>query len=259
MIESRNDLGWNCIDFEAVDCGGPTQRLFDASARQGAGKVLLRDAVPSCYIELPTSWEAFLMVLSKNHRKRCRRWCREYFDTGRVACFSTDAGWHPDVAFEVLVMLHNERRAGLGGGAFDDPRFERFLRNALTRLAARGMAEVRAIQMNGRFLAVECVLVGTRAIHAYQSGLAGAGLEHNAGALSTIAMVQSAIDRGMQRLDLMRGTEAYKFHWGARVQPMQRIGWWPPTVGGRLAHSTNLLWDLSKTMVQAVASASPSE
>ncbi|RMF44320.1 MAG: GNAT family N-acetyltransferase [Planctomycetota bacterium] len=253
LIDARAALEWNRIDFEAVDRDGPTHRLFSNLGEIPTGRVLLSDALPTCCIELPVNWESYLAGLSRNHRKRCRRWCRGYLDTGRVITRSTVEDWHPDVAFELLVTLHNERRSQLGGGAFDDPRFERFLHTAIQRLAPRGMAEIRAIQMDGRFLAVECLLLGPRTMYAYQSGLAVAGLEHNAGALSMITLVQSAIERGLQYLDLMRGAEEYKFHWGARIQPLQRIGWWPATVGGALGHSSSLFWQFSKSVMQTVA------
>ena len=36
-------------------------------------------------------------------------------------------------------------------------------------------------------------------------------------------LARRALERGLRRLDFLRGNEAYKYEWGARDEPIQRL------------------------------------
>lgn len=230
----QRELPWGSLKLEAVDsrdpnCGGLLQALSQAGCPQ-----LGRPDVGSCAIDLPGDWENYLMQVSKNHRKRCRRWYKQYFETGRATVDVATTTSECMASWQNLIDLHNARRATVGQqGAFHDPRFAEFLRRVTPKLADRGSVQLRLLRIDERPLAAEYVLLGPDCWYAYQSGLSPAGQEHAAGSLSILAMLRDAVAAGCTRFDLLRGDEDYKFSWGATHRPASTLTVRPPSLVAR--------------------------
>jgi len=226
---------WDKIELEAINRDDlVSQQLLDLLQEAECPRVEF-DQPGSCYVVLPSSFDEYLMSISKNNRKRCRRWEKTYFQTGRaqirVATSPEDclANW------QTLVAFHNARRLSLGErGAFENPSFETFHRKAVPLLADIGKVQLRVLEVDGQPMAVEYVLQADDTWYAYQSGMCDVGEAVSAGNLSILALVQDAIAAGCQRLDLLRGTEAYKFSWGALHRPAHSTIVRPPTSMARL-------------------------
>lgn len=245
---------WKRIELESVPQNGLThsvcQRIHDRVW------VHQSDALPTCEIDLPATWEAYLASLSKNHRKRCRRWLREYDRHGNLESISTRDGWPTDDALDTLVRLHNERRNALHceePSLFTCTSFLKFLKAAFVDLSQLGMAEISAIRLDQQLLAVELEFHGASTTYAYQSGLAMAGLQHSGGSLSLLSRIRSAIENGRSTYDLMRGDEQYKFRWNAVPSPTVRLQIRPLTTSGHLSHRSAVLLDGSKLWLKGLS------
>ncbi len=214
----RNEGGNHCgqMFLEAADADDAVLARQLAGLRERGWLVTTRAQSGSSCIELPASWEQYLATVSKNHRKRCRKWQREFFETGRAR---VDVATEPEdclQSFGHLVRLHNQRRQAAGKrGAFEDDDFRQFHRLAIRRLAESGKIQLRLVWIDEEPAAVEYVLVDNAALYAYQSGMSTAGEAVSAGNLSVLSLIRDAIELRRRRVDLLRGTEAYKFSWGA--------------------------------------------
>ncbi len=215
---------WQQVTLDSVDEGDEgVSRVIARLAEQGC-PVSYKSEPGSCYIDLPESWEAMLMSVSKNHRKKCRRLERKYFDTGRATIQTLRTPGECSAAFDLLVRLHNDRRDALGDrGAFEEPGFLAFHRSVIEELAKEGQVEIRVVSIDGQAVAAEYLLEENGIQYAYQGGLSAEGEEMSAGSLSLVALVRDAIEAGHRRLDLLRGVEAYKFSWGVKHRPAQSV------------------------------------
>ena len=238
---------WRLLYLEEVDhddlaMGRFVTRL--ASARQ---LISSREGVGSCYADLPATWETFLTGVSKNHRKRCRRWEREFFDSQRVTVTVAKSPDDCRTVWHELVALHNERRNSLGeSGAFEDQQFRAFHDQAVLRLAAADQLQMRVLRHNGIPVAAEYVLQDQGTLYAYQSGMSRQGIDLAAGNLSVLALVRDAIATGRCRLDLLRGDEPYKFSWSAKRRPTQTIVVRRGSATGHLGTWCDLAWNHAK-------------
>jgi len=211
---------WDVIQFESIDAGrSPAHELVASVADLSC--LRLERPRPSCWtVDLPATVEEYFASLSKNHRKRCRRWRQEYFESGRASSFSwsaapIEAGWNE------LDRLNRARRESLGDrSAFVDRRFQRFHRSVLPRLQAEGAVELRGLIVDGRPRAVEYLLKHGTTLSCYQSGMEPSGDDDvGSGNLSLLATFCGAIEAGYRRIDFLRGDEEYKRHWNAVPQP----------------------------------------
>lgn len=219
LLADTNNL-WTELQLEAIDSDDTVcQRLIAKLTEAGCPQVR-HDQPGSCFVDLPMSFDDYLMAISKNHRKRCRRWDKTFYQTGRA---QVTIATTPDDClsqWKRLVDLHNMRRSNVGEqGAFEDAQFADFHRQVIPRLASRQNVQLRVLEVDGQPMAAEYVLQDRQTWYAYQSGMSEAGEAISAGSLSILALVRDAIAAGCQRLDLMRGDEAYKFSWGAMHRP----------------------------------------
>ncbi|MEO0529356.1 MAG: GNAT family N-acetyltransferase [Planctomycetota bacterium] len=190
--------------------------------------------------DVEPTWENYLGTLSKNRRKRLRKWEREWFETGRATVRVAETEADRQAMWPELVRLHRERREAMGcEGVFDEPRFDRFHRLASERLLTEGRVYLALLELDGEPAAIEYALrdrvgEGANAIYAYQGGIAPAALDQDAGHLSMMAMARTALESGRTRLDLLRGDEPYKLSWGAKHRPAFTLHARPADTAGKL-------------------------
>ncbi|TWT99816.1 hypothetical protein Pla108_07590 [Botrimarina colliarenosi] len=186
------------------------------------------------------TWDNYLATLSKNRRKRVRRWEREWFDTGRAVVRVAQTEADRRELWPQLVNLHRERREVMGhSGVFDEPRFERFHQLASERLLAEGQLCLALLEIDGVATAIDYALQdrpgeGGNALYVYQGGISRAGLELDSGHLLQTATARRALESGRTRLDLLRGDEPYKLSWGATHRPATTLHVRPRDTAGAL-------------------------
>ena len=233
-LNSSDAPNWHSLQLEAIDALGPSSQLVlqwkdRVSVHQENG-----DSI--CSIPLPNSWDEYLSSLSKNHRKRVRRWTRQHLDTNQVEPRCTGAGWDFEEAFECLIQLHNLRRKDLTEtGAFESSQFRDFHKEALSRLGARGQAVICGIFVEDKPVAIEYELLNDDTVFAYQSGADMDAELSSPGSVSILVRLKLALGYGKKTYDLMRGDEDYKQHWGAQCVNTSNVTVWPNTLSGSLA------------------------
>ena len=233
-LASSGSPNWCSLQLEAIDALGASSQLVNQW--QGRVSVHREAGDPVCSISLPDSWDQYLASLSKNHRKRVRRWVRQHLDTNQVEARCTGAGWDLDEAFECLVELHNLRRQYMPeSGAFESSQFRDFHKDTLSRLGPRGQATICGIFVDNKPVAIEYELSNEDTVFAYQSGAdIDAGLS-SPGSISILVRLKLALDYGKKTFDLMRGDEGYKQHWGAQCVNTCNVMVWPNTSAGILS------------------------
>jgi CelD/BcsL family acetyltransferase involved in cellulose biosynthesis len=221
---AAKSAGWELLCLESTDANDPmVAQLCAALARRGA-ITHTREAANCWRLELPDSWDEYLALLSKSHRKRVRRLERDYFQTGRARQVIAETRAQLEEGFRILVDLHEQRWASRGeSGVFDDPVIHDFHHEATTELLASRQLRLTWVELDSQPIAAEYSLVGDGVLYAYQSGMAPHADEHEPGSLALIATLKTAIDEGIRAIDFLRGNEPYKAHWRAEPRPMASI------------------------------------
>lgn len=211
---------WDLLSLDDIDANDTSiERLNDALTQRGT-TLQSHEAGNTWAIDLPNTWEAFLQMQSKSHRKQLRRAERKLQDP-ELCC------WHPvktpeqlNEAWPILVDLHQRRRISLGEpGCFASPQFEAFHRELAEQLLEKNQLRISWLAMNGRPAAAEYHFASETTLFAYQGGVEPELIDDEPGRLSLIATIQEAIAEGKTTFDLMRGDEHYKAHWRAEPHP----------------------------------------
>jgi CelD/BcsL family acetyltransferase involved in cellulose biosynthesis len=239
---------WDLIDFEGVDRDDwATLQFFD--------RLQLGDCTVSrllgerCWaIELPATWDEFLALQSKSHRKQLRQMERRVLESDRSRCRAVERGDEFDAAWRTLIDLHQRRRQSLGEpGCFASPRWAAFHREVAPRLLAEGRLRLSTLELDGQAVAAEYHFAGEQATYAYQGGVDPDRLAEDPGQLSTICSIKRAIEEGHARFDFLRGDEPYKAHWRAAPRQAVRMVAVPPRLWPQLRHRT---WNGARELVR---------
>jgi hypothetical protein len=235
-----NALAWDLMELGGVNAHDrPTGRLVEHLAERGC--VVHRRPAFNCWrIELPATWDQYLAMLSKGHRKQLRQFERDLLDSGHAVLHTVQCHSELAHAADLLVALHQRRRRTLGQrGCFASPRFAAFHREVMPRLLTDGRLQLHWLELDGKPAAVEYQLAGEGTVYAYQAGVEPELLDQEPGRLITLATLRRAIRQGDRAFDFLRGDEPYKAHFRAAPRPSLELRIVPNRASARLRHN---LW-----------------
>ncbi len=218
------DDRWDILEMTGVAANEEMPTLLGDRLCDRGAVVHTRQTTRTWRIELPRTFEEYLNLLSKSHRKQLRQFQRRFFETGRAVLRTVELPEHLDQGWHTLADLHQRRLESLGMmGSFKSASFTQFHRAASDALYRSGRLNLHWLEFDGRTLAAEYHLVGDDVMFAYQGGVEPEALEHEPGRLITLATVERAIGAGFRAFDFCRGDEPYKAHW--RATPCDNLAW----------------------------------
>jgi CelD/BcsL family acetyltransferase involved in cellulose biosynthesis len=242
--------GWNRLEFEFVDADDLAINATMTYLVEN-GFLLRRTPRHNCWkIALPATWNDYLKMLSKTHRKRCRKLQSEFLESGRVRVHRVTSDADFDEGFNILLRLHAARwgDANMPLGGFSDRRFLEFHKTVARELMRRNQLLLAWLEYQGKPVAVEYQFIDKRTVYSYQAGMDPAVDDFSPGNLSIMTAIQYAIAQGCDTFDLSRGDQPYKANWRATPTSCHDIRIWPSRISGRLEH---MLWGVRTAGVYA--------
>jgi CelD/BcsL family acetyltransferase involved in cellulose biosynthesis len=231
---------WDLLEIDGVDAEDATvARLLRHLGERGCSQHA-NAPVQTWRLTLPASWEEFLGMVSKGHRKKLRRGDRELFQTGRAVMHTVETLEQLEPAMDKLIELHQKRRQALGEpGCFASPQFTAFHRDVARRLLKAGQLQLQQLTLDGETVAVEYQIFGQGTTYVYQAGIDTRRLAEEPGHLISAATIRQAIEQGGRAVDFLRGDEPYKAHFRAVARPQLAVRVVPNRMLSRLR---NNLW-----------------
>jgi CelD/BcsL family acetyltransferase involved in cellulose biosynthesis len=241
---------WDMLQLEGVDAADTAVNCLIQRLAQHGNSVYHRTG-PNCWrIELPSSWDEYLAMLSKGHRKQLRRLQRNFFDTNRAKLYSVQTIDDIPRGMDLLVDLHQRRRKSLGEvGCFHPGTFSTFHREVMPRLLRQGQLHLHWLELDRQPVAAEYHLAGGDVVYAYQSGIEPDALEHQPGRIIGLAVLRRAIEQGYRAFDFLRGDEPYKAHYRAQPRPSLAVHVVPNRTAPRLRHGMYVAGDSVKRWI----------
>ncbi|HJV66337.1 MAG TPA: GNAT family N-acetyltransferase [Geomonas sp.] len=241
----ENRASWQSLRLDCVDQDDPALGATLA-ALAADGFLLHRTPLHSCWkLALPEEWEQYLAMLSKAHRKRCRKLQHDYLDSGRVTLHRVTGVDDFQRGFQILVDLHAARWGGPKEplGCFSDPRFLAFHQAVARQLLEREQLNLSWLECDGRPIAAEYQFMDQTTVYSYQAGMDPEVTDLPAGNLSIMSSIHFAICQGRRFFDLSTGDQPYKANWRATPSGCHDVQLWPATLAGRLNRFLSALRD----------------
>jgi CelD/BcsL family acetyltransferase involved in cellulose biosynthesis len=215
---TEQDNAWDAIELAGVNEDDHATACFLQALQERSCDVSRRRAEAIWKVSLPETWDEYLGLQSKSHRKQLRRAERRLLEDGQIEWRTVGDPADFETVWDVLVELHQRRRNSLGEpGCFASQAFANYHCRLARRMLARGRLRLSWLKIGGVPVAAEYHFAGANTTFAYQGGVDPERLDDEPGRLSNIACIQAAIAEGHTTFDFLRGDEPYKTHW--RAQP----------------------------------------
>ncbi|MFI5261619.1 MAG: GNAT family N-acetyltransferase [Candidatus Limnocylindrales bacterium] len=183
------------------------------------------DVCPTVTVDAGLDWEGYLGSLDKKDRHEIRRKVRRAESTAAARFEMVEPT--PE-AVETFMRLHDARWGELG-------LFPATPAGDRSRTFVRRLAELEAAEGPGRQLQLGQYTVGERLIFAsvgfhdadtcyfYNAGMDPAARDLSPGVTGAAAYLRYELEHDCRRFDFLRGSEPYKYEWGARDVPIFRL------------------------------------
>jgi CelD/BcsL family acetyltransferase involved in cellulose biosynthesis len=219
---------WDVVDLRRLRCADPTGTELAAAfgalefAQGWTLNVEREDVCPIATLPAGADIETYLGTLGKKERHEIRRKVRRAQALGEVRLVDSA---DPLADLDVFIDLH-QRRWG------DDGLFPPTRGGEQSRVLFRRLFEL--FGPDGP-LGLTILWVGDRRIAAgvhfetadellyYNAGIDPAARDLSPGVVMIHSYVRRALERGIRRVDFLRGDEPYKYEWGAVDEPIQRV------------------------------------
>jgi CelD/BcsL family acetyltransferase involved in cellulose biosynthesis len=216
---SGDRVRWDLMELTGVAEHDETTRQLIEKIGSLGNTVHERPGMNCWRIALPETWQDYLTMLSKSHRKQIRRLENRVLATDRAKLHTAGNRDELRKGMEILVDLHQRRRESLDQpGCFSSVRFSRMLDCVAERLLDQGQLRLHWLTLDGKPVAAEFQLRGGDVRYAYQAGVDPDALDREPGRLINIATIQHAIGEGCRSFDFLRGDEPYKAHFRAEPE-----------------------------------------
>ena len=237
---------WDLLELNGVDAADTLVRRLTACLEARGHTLHVRNGLNCWRLKLPDHWDDYLATLSRNRRQKCRSILRKTFDNGSAVLHRAEDNDSLQRGLEILVDLHQRRRASIGeGGCFSSEPFRNFIAEIADRFLQQETLRLQWIEIDGLPVAADFSLCGGDCTYGYQCGINPDFDRLRPGTLMMVANLKSAIAQGYREFDFLRGDEDYKLHWGAEPRPSLEIRVVPPHA---IAKTRHRLWLTGKTI-----------
>ena len=228
LAEPAERRPWDVVDLRRLRCGDPAADALAAAlgAREIAEgwtlNVEREDVCPVVMLPASADMEAYLATLGKKERHEIRRKVRRAEAVGEILL---EDSLDPLGELESFIDLH-QKRWGADGLFPDTPggAQSRVLFRRLFELhGPDGPLRLAFLSVGGRRIAAGIHFETPDGSLYYNAGVDPDARDLSPGVLMVYAYVRHALLTGLTRLDLLRGNEPYKYEWGAKDEPIQRI------------------------------------
>ena len=226
--DASHPAPWDVVDLRRLRCGDLAADALAGSfgRREIAADWTLNfereDVCPVVILPEGADFEGYLATLGKHDRHEIRRKIRRAEAAGEVRL---EDSADPVADLDAFIDLHQKRFGGDGlfppteGGAAS----RLFFRRLFELLGPDGAIRLAFLSVAGRQVAAGVWFETVDGFLYFNAGVDPEARDLSPGIVLTARVIERAISAGKRRLDFLRGNEPYKYVWGARDEPIQRL------------------------------------
>jgi len=218
LLDDLGQKGINQLDLKPVRPDSTVLTNLVALAKQRQYEVLCQEEGVSVELDLPSTWDEYLTMLTKKQRHEVKRKLRRLWKTDNVdyRCVkvSTAVGDFMDT-FLKLFSLSREEKAN-----FMTAQMESFFRSLADTMAEAGLLRFGILELDTLPVAMIMGFDYNDSMYLYNSAYDPSYSHLSVGLLSKVLCIKESIQRGRKKWDFLKGGEPYKYHIGGREVPL---------------------------------------
>ncbi len=223
----HGDQRWDAIDLRRMRVDDAVLPALETALRSvDPGWDVTREREDVCpVITAPSGdWDEYLATLDKTDRHEIRRKLRRAAVVGDLSIKIVEP---TDELIDLFIDLHTRRfgEQGLfpeGAGGDRSRRFVHLLAK-LERESADGQLHIGLVHCGDRLVWSMLAFDDGQTCFLYNAGMDPDARDVSPGITGTAMYLQDRLAAGRRRFDFLRGDEPYKYEWGAKDEPIDRL------------------------------------
>ncbi len=214
ILKQLKEKGYKKLQLDYVREDSGTYTKF-TTLRQGFG-VARQEVSP--YIDLPKTWEEYLVRLPRRERKELKRKIKRLEETDSFYSCSEET---VKADFEDFVRLH--RLSDPQKGKFMSEEMKQFFWQVKTMQTEGWRQYLCFLKLENKPVASVMTFESESEVWLYNSGFDPNYSFYSVGLLLKAYKIKKAIEEGKKRYDFLRGAERYKYDLGGKDLRLYRI------------------------------------
>jgi CelD/BcsL family acetyltransferase involved in cellulose biosynthesis len=204
---------WEGVRLNKIPEDSPNLPILLACLGQFAAKTGVVNRHASRFTVLAGSWEAYAAQHSGRWRRNLRKRWESLTGDGGVRQGLAGRTMEPGQAMDELKALHTRRWCSHGGSTFACERAWEFHLRLAARWLRSGKALLPFLQVQDRMIAGCYGFLEGDCFYHYQIGWDQAYAEHSLGNLAVKHCLESCLELGVRRYEMLSGEYRYKSEW----------------------------------------------
>ena len=220
LFDHLKTQGIHQLDLETVRLDSTLYRHLAPAARDQQYTVDCQMVDATMVLDLPASWDAYLLQLTGKQRHEVRRKFRRLEEAGRVKLRSVDDISAVSSEMDTFLSLFKQNRTDKA--RFMTDRMASFFHALAIELASARILRLFFLMLDDTVVAAVMCFDHNETFHLYNNGYDERYHALSVGLLSKLFTLKASIQLGKKRYDFLKGTEVYKHRMGGKRIPLYR-------------------------------------
>ncbi len=209
---------WDAVGYRRFGNGPEQCSVLDSEA----GTIDVRKYCRGCeYIQLPTTWEDYLKMVSKSMRENIPYYRKKFHKAGFDFRVENLAPEEVAEGLKRLIGLHKLRTySDVSQEHFDyfaHPSSRKLAFEAVDEMVQRGAARLVVLRVNDEIIAAQVFLQNEHTLLAHYSGFDPAWSKFSPLFVLQSEVFRAAIEQGYRTINLLRGNADWQRRWAAQA------------------------------------------
>lgn len=214
LLDDLREKGINSLDLKPVRPDSTVLTQLVDIARDRGYEVLNTLEDISLELDLPSTWDEYLAVLTTKQRHEVRRKLRRLSEAGNIKHHCLEFGQEIGDYIEIFLKLFSLSRKDKA--RFMTPQMESFFRALAKTMAEIGLLRFGIIEIDTQPAAMTMGFDYGDAHYLYNSAYDPQFNHLSVGLLCKVLCLKESIEKGKKKWDFLKGAESYKYHLGGR-------------------------------------------
>jgi CelD/BcsL family acetyltransferase involved in cellulose biosynthesis len=218
LLENLRQKGISRLDLSSLRPDSTAATDLVGMAGNRGYEVSCKPEDVSFELDLPSTWDEYLGMLTTKQRHEVRRKLRRLRQAGDVNYRLVDDSSAVPRILDIFLKLF--RKSSEDKAAFMTPRMESFFTSLAETMGEAGLLNFGILEFNGSPVAALMYLDYNDSVYLYNSGYDPQYSSLSVGLLSKALCIRDSIERGKKKFDFLKGREAYKYRLGGKKVPI---------------------------------------
>jgi len=218
LLDDLREKGINRLDLRPLRPDSTVLTHLVSIAQNRGYEVLCHPEDVSLELDLPSTWDEYLAILTAKQRHEVRRKLRRLAEAGKVDYHFVEDSVAVHDAMDAFLKMFTESRTDKA--VFLTAQMESFFRSLADNMAEAGLLRFGILELDTLPTAMVMCFDYNDCMYLYNSSYNPRYNSLSVGLLCKVLCIKESIQEGKKRFDFLKGAETYKYHLGGGEVPL---------------------------------------